>query len=121
MKMTFSEKHFIIIFSLLFLVSASFLFGHNVRELDPNQGKNWWTLSFANPQDRSSLDFVIENHSTETVFQYQIVSGKKMHQEGTLELPLGESKTITAHVTAGDESRTAIIVTTGIEKKEIYR
>lgn len=44
-----------------------------------------------------------------------------MHQEGTLELPLGESKTITAHVTAGDESRTAIIVTTGIEKKEIYR
>lgn len=119
--MTFSEKHLVIIFSALFLVSASFLFWQNERELDPNQGKNWWTLSFANPQDRSSLDFIIENHSTETAFQYQIMVGKNLKQEGVVEIALGESKVVTTPITPEEKSRTSLIVTTGTEKKEIYR
>lgn len=121
MKMNFSEKHLVIIFSALFLMSASFLFWQNERELDPDQGKDWWTLSFINPQDTENLDFVIENHSTGTVFQYQILSDKIIKQEGTVEVNLGASKTVTPGITTTDESRTAIIVTREKEKKEIYR
>lgn len=115
-----TEKHLVLIFSLLFAASSAFLFWQNARELDPDSGKNWWVLSFADPQEADQFDFVIENHSDNTEFQYQIVANRQVLAEATLSIPRGETETVRPTVTRS-ASRTVIIVTTGTEKKEIYR
>lgn len=121
MKIIFSEKHLVIIFSALFLMSASFLFWQNERELDPNQGKDWWTLSFADPKDPNNLDFTVENHSNTTEFTYQILSEKQVLLTGNISTKPGTDITIRREVTAPSSARVSIIVSDGIEKKEIYR
>ena len=116
-----SEKFLILVFCALFAASSSFLFWQNEQELDPNQGKNWWTLSFATPEDTTNIDFIIENHSRETSFRYQIMADKNILEEATIKIPSGASQTVLPAPLIQTDSRTTITVTTGTEKKEIYR
>lgn len=121
MKFLFSEKCLILIFCLLFVSSSLFLFWKNERELDPDQGKSWWTLSFATPENRKDLTFIIENHSAQTDFHYQITEEKRILKEATVEINLGAQQRITPDIAPHTTARTSIIVTSGTEKKEIYR
>lgn len=121
MKFLFSEKCLILIFCLLFFSSSLFLFGRNVRELNPDQGKSWWTLSFATPQDQTSLAFTIENHSDTTEFLYQITADKKTLFEENISVERGQQTVVRPTLVPQQNLRTSIIVTAKNEKKEIYR
>lgn len=116
-----SQKTLITIFFILFIASALFLFWQNERELDPNYNKSWWTLAFTNPQESDNLSFIVENHSDQNNFRYQIIANKETLAEETLEIKRGEKKTIFLSLTAIPDIRTSVIVTTGKEQKEIYR
>ena len=115
------QKHLILIFLLLFTTSVFFLFWQNARELDPDIGKNWWVVAFVSPQDPADLDFVIENHSEQTEFQYTITVDKADIFQDTVFVKRGAKTTIASQLTAQLGVRTSIIITAGKEKKEIYR
>lgn len=116
-----TQKSLVIIFVFLLAISTCFLFWRNESELDPNQGKSWWTLSFATPEEPSSLAFTIDNHSNTNRFEYEIVANKQSLMKEALIVTKGNSITITPDISATPDIRTTIIVTAGIEKKEIYR
>lgn len=120
-----SEKQLLLVFCVLFTVSATFLFWQNEHELDPNQGKSWWTLSFADPHDPESLAFTITNHSGQSMFSYEatytVTFDKIVTESNTVIITPGESKTITPDLKRNPDVRTSIIVTTGDERLEIYR
>ena len=120
-----SEKRLILIFCLLFTLSATFLFWQNERELDPSRGEPWWTLSFAAPEDPNSLAFTIVNHTDQSIFSYEATStvtlDKIVTESGTVTIIPGESKTIVPDLGRNPDFRTSIIVTTGDERQEIYR
>jgi len=120
-----SEKYLILLFTVLFSLSAVFLFWQNKRELDPNQGKSWWTLSFAAPGDQDSLTFVVENHTSENEFRYYITHSdvediETSFQESFFVAP-GETKTITPPVTTEGHRKTIITVTSEAKSQQIYR
>lgn len=116
-----SQKILIAICILLFVASSTFLFWRNKDEMDPSKNKNWWTLSFEDPKDQTSLDFTVKNYSDNTTFQYELVSERQTLVRDTFELRRGETKTITPIVEPIQQSRTLITITAGNEKKEIYR
>jgi hypothetical protein len=116
-----AQKSLLILFIIFFATSALFLFWQNDRELDPDQGKNWWTLSLTSPEQEASLGFVIENHSNQTNFQYEIFVGRDMILQDTLVAKSGEKTSVTPPSIAKQTERVKITVTAGNEKKEIYR
>lgn len=116
-----SHKTLIAIVLALFAASALFLFWQNARELDPDQGKNWWTLSFASPKQADNLAFTLENHSDQTVFRYTISADRKTIAEDAFTVQRGETITITPTLTAQVGERTTISVSGSKDKKEIYR
>lgn len=116
-----SQRFLILISSLLFAASVSFLFWQNERELDPEHGKSWWTLSFVMPGNLESLDFTVENHSHNTEFRYAIVTDNEILTEAVFEVPRGETITLTPSALITSDTRTRVIVTTLNQKKEIYR
>lgn len=125
MNFPLSEKNIVLIFCVFFTVSATFLFWQNKRELDPDQGKSWWTLSFAEPQDQESLAFTITNHTDHSEFTYQasytVTPDKVITTSSTVIIPPGETKTVTPDFVRNPDFRTSITVVTDTEKQEIYR
>ncbi|MEI8096707.1 MAG: hypothetical protein WCG73_01220 [Candidatus Moraniibacteriota bacterium] len=115
------QKKLILISILLFISSAFFLFWQNDRELDPDLGKNWWTLSFSLPNQPESLGFIVENHSDQTKFSYEIAVGKEIILKEMFTAKHGESTTITPPSIKKQSGRVKITVMAGTEKKEIYR
>src|SRR3989344_879072 len=115
------ERTLIIAVSILFALSALFLFWQNERELDPDQGKNWWILSFAAPEQAGSLSFTVENHSDQEAFSYAIARDKDILLEDAFSVERGETITIDSPFAAATDVRTKITVSTGNEKKDIYR
>ncbi len=125
MNFSLSEKNIVLIFCVLFTVSATFLFWQNRRELDPNQGKSWWTLSFTEPENEESLAFTVTNHTNQSEFNYEasytVTPDKVITSRDTIVVPPGETKTITPDFVRNPDFRTSITVTTGTDKQEIYR
>jgi hypothetical protein len=104
----------------LFVVASGWLFFQVNRELDPNDGKNWWTLAFES-RDAGSLSFGIENHSDSTTFSYSVSHDKDVIDAGALTLEKGGRKTISPSENAA-AGRTIITVTASDgSTKEIYR
>ncbi len=120
MKTSFTENRLILLFVLLFAVSSLYLFWQNERGLDQNLGKDWWILSFDEPMNEGNLTYTVENHSNNTEFRATITEGSTLLAEETFSLPKGQSKTLTPTVPSS-ASRTVITVTTGTQKKAIYR
>lgn len=118
-----SQRSLILISALLFVASASFLFWQNERELDPDQGKDWWVIAFASPEDPVDLSFVLENHSDQVDFHYEIATNKTVLLEDTFSVRRGETLTIMPPLAAQADTRTTVIVSAskGENKKEIYR
>lgn len=116
------QKKIITVFFALFVLSAVFLFWQNERELDPNRGKSWWTLSFADPNSEQSLDCVIENYGANRSFTYEVREGSALLRSETFTMEPGATKTLLlpSDLHTGDE-RLRITVSSGEEKKEIYR
>ena len=125
MNLPLSEKNIVLLFCVLFTISASFLFWQNKRELDPNQGKSWWTLSFADPKSENSLAFTITNHTNQSEFTYEasyaVTPDTVVTSRNTIIVAPGETKTIIPDFVRNPDFRTTITVTTDTEKQEIYR
>ncbi|MFZ2187742.1 MAG: hypothetical protein WAV46_03920 [Candidatus Moraniibacteriota bacterium] len=116
-----TQKSFILFFITLFAISALLLFWQNDRELDPDQGKNWWTLSFVLPKQEENLGFVVENHSDQTDFRYEITVGRETILKEAFIAKRGERTTVTPPSITKQSERVKITVTAGNDRKEIYR
>lgn len=114
------NNKFIILATTFFLLS-SFIFLSVVerKEADIN-AKNVWLLYFENPKS-NSLNFTIENHSTETNFHWQILSDKSPANQGDVDIKPGETKTIPVLQADVANKKITIVVTAGNNKKEIYK
>lgn len=116
-----AQRKLLIIVSVLFVASALFLFWQNDRELNPDRGKIWWTLSFTQPEQEESLSFTLENHSNQTDFSYEISVGKELIQKESFIAKSGEKTVVLPPSIKKQSERVKITVITGTEKKEIYR
>lgn len=115
------QKTLIVVSLVFFAFGAVFLFWQNERELDPDRGKNWWTLSFAAPQESANLSFIVENHSDQTDFRYEITAHKEILLQDTFSVNRGETLTITPPLSAKTDERTGVSVSGSKDKQEIYR
>ena len=113
----------IIIFSTCCFILISFVY---LSYAEKNQAdintKNIWMLYFENPKD-TSLNFKIENHSSNTDFHWQVLENNAIKKEGDASVTLGETKLIPIWLNSADVTgkNINISVTTGNEKKEVYK
>ncbi len=112
----------IILFILiLFIASSLWLFYQGGRQTDPDFNKNWWSVYFVNPKS-NDLDFVIDNHSDKSDFQWEVLTGGNKVQTGELKIKKGESQNIKpADIEKTADQKITIQVFSGDEKREIYK
>lgn len=115
------QKKLIFIASSFFFLSAFFLFHQNDRGLDPDLGKNWWTLAFSSLDQNEKIDFIIENHSDKNEFSYEVSVGKEVILEDTFTAKSKEKTIVRIPSIKQQSERVRITVTDGTEKKEIYK
>lgn len=107
---------------VLFALSAAYLFSVNERGLDPDTGKNWWSLSFAEPAKETSLVFIVSNHTATNQFRYTVSTEGNTLTEGELSVEPGNDMTHVPAVSALPESgRITITVTHDGREETIYR
>jgi hypothetical protein len=120
-KNALTETGIVSIFFLLFSASMIFLDTKIDQDLDPDIGKEWWTLSFET-RDPSSLEFAIENHSGSTDFSYEVTRDKIILDEGAVSVKRSERKIIIPSGNGDTAGRTTVIIESGDgSKKSIYR
>lgn len=107
---------------ILFTLSAAYLFSVNERGLDPDTGKSWWSLSFAEPQKEASLVFVVSNHTATNQFRYTVSADEETLAGGTIVVEPGNDMTHVPSVSFMPQSgRITIIVTHDGKEETIYR
>ena len=117
-----TEKRLLISLFVLFALSAAYLFSVNERGLDPDAGKDWWSLAFAAPETADNLAFVVSNHTATDQFSYSISADGKTLAEGELSATPGMDFThIPPTVTLPVSGRVTITVTHDGHAKSIYR
>ena len=73
-------------------LSSALLFQHNIDELNPEKGKDWWSVAFIRPDRIRNIDIVVTNYTEDTHFSYEIIADGKTRASGDFEAPLGENK-----------------------------
>lgn len=117
-----TEKRLFLAILALFVLSSLYLFSVNERGLDPNRGKNWWSVSFAEPKNESSLALVVSNHTDSVDFQYTVRTEDALLDQGTFAVPRGSDMTRVPAVRGLPESGRVTITVTHEGKEEIiYR
>ena len=107
---------------VLFALSAAYLFSVNERGLDPNQGKNWWSVSFAEPTKDTSFAFVISNHTATNQFRYTVSAREQILVEGEVTVESGDHVTHVPSVNFMPTSGRIMITVTHEDRAEtIYR
>lgn len=114
------ESGLIVVFIVLFAASSLFLSFSVNRDLDPDDGKNWWAIGFEDPKS-TSLSFFIDNHADGTPFSYAITQGKTIIDSGTIDITKGRTERISIP-TPANPGKTTITVTDKTGKKQaLYR
>lgn len=113
------QKKIVIFIISLFILSSAWLFSASKKAVDPDFGKNFWTLYFFDPKS-DDLDFVIENHSDQVDFHYEILKDKQRLEEKDLKIEKGRSEKIDI-LDVSQKGKITIRVTAGDEKKEVYK
>ncbi|MFZ1627010.1 MAG: hypothetical protein WAT81_04370 [Candidatus Moraniibacteriota bacterium] len=107
---------------VLFALSAAYLFSVNERGLDPDQGKNWWSIAFAAPGTETDLAFTVSNHTATNRFVYTISAEGKIIAEGELSVEPGTNMTHVPTINFMPQSgRITITVTHDAKEETIYR
>jgi len=118
--MAYSKK-IILLLSIFFICCLSFLAYTQQKQQDYNYGKSWWTLYFANPKSEN-LSFVIENHSSQNNFHWEILTEKVQLSQGDVNVELGEEKTINIQSPQSVIGKKIIVkISTPKGSKEIYK
>jgi hypothetical protein len=117
-----SNRHLLILFFILFITSSAYLFERSLTELDLENNKNWWTVSFIRPDRVKNIDIVVSNYTEDTRFKYQILAGDTVIEEKDFEAPLGENRIllITPEKTP-DTDRVTVRVLHKDEQQELFR
>ena len=117
-----SNRLLLILFFVLFITSSAFLFERSLNELDLENNKNWWTVSFIRPDRVKNIDIVVSNYTEDTHFKYQILAGDTVIAEQDFEAPLGENRIllITPEKTP-DTDHVTIRVIRKDEQQELFR
>ena len=117
-----SNRHLLILFFILFITSSAYLFERSLAELDLENNKNWWTVSFIRPDRVKNIDIVVSNYTEDTRFKYQILAGDTVIEEKDFEAPLGENRIllITPEKTP-DTDRVTVRVLHKDEQQELFR
>ena len=122
------QKKIIIFVITLFIVSASWLFYVNYREINPNLNKNWWSVYFQNPKS-DNLSFVIENHSCQTNFRWKVLKEGQAVKKGIENIKKGEIKKVMIDYAQlglkinqlAETKKIIVQVIAGNHQKEIYK
>lgn len=115
-----NQKNIIIFIIVLFVLCSGYLFFVSDQGLTSDTGKNWWALYFEDPKG-ASLDFVIENHSSNDNFHFEVTAQKNKLQEGDVEIRTGENKKIELDLPEAKNTNITVSVSDGSDKKEIYK
>lgn len=117
-----SNRILLFLFFVFFIASSAFLFQRSIKELNPENNKNWWTVSFIRPDRVKNIDIVVSNYTEDTHFKYQILAGESVIAESDFEAPLGENKIllITPEKTPEAERVTVRVIHKN-EQQELFR
>jgi hypothetical protein len=116
-----NSKKILFSLALFFIGCLSYLAYIEKQQQDYNYGKSWWTIYFINPQEKE-LSFVIENHSSQKNFHWEILAGKDRLSQGDVTAALGEKKTINVQAPQNIANQQVIIkISTPKDSKEIYK
>ncbi|NTW75566.1 MAG: hypothetical protein HGB34_01560 [Candidatus Moranbacteria bacterium] len=115
-----TEVALTIAISLLLILATGILFFRVDRELDPDLGKDWWTLAF-DSRDSLSLDFVIENHSEAHSFKYTVTSSDMVIGSDSFPVASGTRQVVQPDIHALPGRTTITVTGEDGTKKEIYR
>ena len=102
----------------MFLASSVWLFLIS-NKYQSGYGADWWAVYFENPKD-ASLNFVIENHSNQNNFHWDIISGTDKIKSGDISVVKGSTWTSNVQI-EGSNKKITVVITAGDEKKEIYK
>jgi hypothetical protein len=104
---------------VLFVLSSFFLFGKSNQGLNPDYQKNWWSVSFAYAEN-TDLSFIIENHSANNNFSWEIISEKDTLKKGEIAVARGEKKNIELDL-SNLKNKILVRVSDGKTSQEIYK
>jgi hypothetical protein len=113
----------IIIFTVIGLLTISLLFLGAV-EYQQKTGEiyqGWWNLYFVSPYNAQSLDFVIENYSKNTQFNYKILINDEIVEEKNIQVSQRAQKLIEPQIKKETNSTVQIVVHSSKDKKTIYK
>lgn len=104
---------------ILFVLSSFFLFWKSDQGLNPDYQKDWWSVSFAYAEN-TDLSFIIENHSANDNFSWEIISGKDTLQKGENTVARGEKKNIEIDL-SNLTNKIIVRVSDGKKSQDIYK
>lgn len=104
---------------VLFVISSVFLFWKSDQGLNPDYQKDWWSVSFAYAKN-TDLSFVIENHSANNNFSWEIISEKETLQKGEIIVARGEKKNIEIDL-SNLKNKITVRISDGKTSQEIYK
>jgi hypothetical protein len=114
------ESRIILFFVIFFIFSSLFLAVIGTQKGSPDYEKSWWSVYFSNPKS-NDLAFVIENHSSETDFHWEVFIGKTAFDSGDLVLKIGEQKQLNPQMENKNLGKITIKISTKKTSKEIYK
>jgi hypothetical protein len=103
-----------------FIIFGFFLALKENSQMNLANSKTWWTAYFVNPNSQD-LSFIIENHSAQNNFHWEIISSGVSLSKGDENIANNKSKTITITNQDSQNKKIGIIITSGNNKKEIYK
>ncbi|MFA5994084.1 MAG: hypothetical protein WC823_03940 [Parcubacteria group bacterium] len=117
-----NQHHKIILFiTLLFVAGASYLFAIDTRYNNPAHNTDWFSLSFTNHQTES-MDFVIENFTSQSNFHWELLAGKEKIADGIVSVAPENKKEIVVPMKDKIAERFTIRVSSDKEiVQEIYK
>jgi hypothetical protein len=114
-----------IIFTFILLMLASFIFlAYSEQKQHSFLNANFWSLAFANPKS-TDLNFVIENNTDQTNFQWQVLAENNIIKTGNIVVNKGNIQEISlpksdfGNLTTN--KKITIEVTSAGQKKDIYK
>lgn len=108
-------------FLIIFLIASFFYLAYiEQKQQDLDYQKNWWTLYFEDPKI-DNLNFVIENHSDNDNFHWEVFKDKEKIEENDIGISKGRKASVDLSAIISDKGKMAIIVSGNNEKKEIYK
>ncbi|MCX6766068.1 MAG: hypothetical protein NT136_03880 [Candidatus Moranbacteria bacterium] len=114
------ERKIILSFIIILLASFFYLAYVEQRQADYDYQKNWWVVYFENPKG-DLLDFVIENHSSQNNFHWEVLAEKDKVKEGDVNIAKGVREIIKLNIDNSIAGKITVSITSGEEKKEIYK